>query len=184
MSEEDNTANFENLFDQDSINEFKRYADLAAEKTDVDDEDRSDKPEPKNFIQRTVGSESFGKIIAFKYDPKYKDRLLQYDTFPLVVVLSNYGSGFAGINLHFLGGNSSAISLIQEFSKNLNNDKMDISTKMMITYDMLKGMNSFGVSRQAYRRYLSNHVRSPILVVDPSKWEESIVRIQPKFNRT
>lgn len=181
---DDDTADFSNLFDKESINEFKRYADLAAEKTEVKDEDRDDKPEPRNFIQRIVGQESFGKIIAFKYDPKYKDRLWRYDTFPLVLVLNQAGNGFAGLNLHFLSSNSEAISLIQEFSKNMNNNKMDISTRMIITYDMLRNMSSFEATKIAYRRYLNSHVRSPVLVVDPSKWEESIMRVKPNFNNT
>jgi len=50
--------------------------------------------------KRTI-SPTFGLLNMFIYDPKLKDKLPYYDTFPLVLPVEEYGNGFLGINLHF-----------------------------------------------------------------------------------
>jgi hypothetical protein len=43
-----------------------------------------------------------GSMQMFMYDPKTKDKLPYYDTFPLVVVVGPAPGGFYGLNLHYL----------------------------------------------------------------------------------
>ena len=43
-----------------------------------------------------------GGLYFFYYDPKTKDSLPYYDTFPLVLALERYNDGFLGLNLHYL----------------------------------------------------------------------------------
>ena len=45
---------------------------------------------------------SAGRMSMFIYDPKLKDKLPYYDTFPLVLPIETYSNGFLGINLHYL----------------------------------------------------------------------------------
>ena len=42
------------------------------------------------------------KMYMFKYNPKTKEKLPYYDTFPLIMPLEIYKGGFLGINFHYL----------------------------------------------------------------------------------
>mgnify|MGYP003298565434 CR=1 FL=1 len=48
------------------------------------------------------GRRIIGSMQMFFYDPKHKETLPYYDTFPVAFVLSMYDNGFLGINLHYL----------------------------------------------------------------------------------
>ena len=43
-----------------------------------------------------------GKMCMFFYDPKHKDTLPFYDSFPLVIIIGKAKGGFLGMNLHYL----------------------------------------------------------------------------------
>ena len=45
---------------------------------------------------------SGGRLNLFFYDPKFKEKLPYYDTFPLVLPLETIRGGFLGINFHYL----------------------------------------------------------------------------------
>ena len=44
----------------------------------------------------------FNKLYFFRYDPKLKQFLKYYDTFPLVMPIQSAPGGFLGINFHYL----------------------------------------------------------------------------------
>jgi len=43
-----------------------------------------------------------GKMFMFFYDPKTKQQLPYYDTFPLILYVESAPGGFYGLNLHYL----------------------------------------------------------------------------------
>ena len=45
---------------------------------------------------------NIGLLNLFFYDPKYKETLPYYDTFPLVLPLESIKGGFSGLNFHYL----------------------------------------------------------------------------------
>ena len=47
-------------------------------------------------------SENFGTLNMFIYDPKHKNKLPFYDTFPLVLPIGGAAGGFLGLNFHYL----------------------------------------------------------------------------------
>ena len=54
----------------------------------------------KDLMQELpAGGSVVGSMIMFFYDPKTKDTLPYYDTFPLVVVVGPAPGGFYGLNL-------------------------------------------------------------------------------------
>lgn len=159
----------------------KELREISAENTLPEKQEVIVDTERKGFFLESLGEESVGKIVHFKYDPLYKDELYQYDTNPLVLILTDSSNGFAGINLHFLPSELNAIKFISEVSKNLTNDKNDITTKMIVTYEIIKALESFSVTKKAYRRYLTSRLRSRILILDPSRWYESPYIIRPSI---
>ena len=45
---------------------------------------------------------TFGLMNLMMYDPKLKESLPYYDTFPLVIPIKRYSDGFLGLNFHYL----------------------------------------------------------------------------------
>ena len=43
-----------------------------------------------------------GQMYAFRYNPKHKQTLPYYDTFPLVIISEPLPTGFSGIILHYI----------------------------------------------------------------------------------
>ena len=114
-----------------------------------------------------------GKMYFFKYDPKWKATLPKYDMFPLVFVLEGYPDGFLGLNLHYLSV-SERSALIDELWEYANNNKMDDSTKLLISYRRIKAASLvFALARPCVKRYLFTHVRSKFIEVYPAEWDKA-----------
>ena len=58
-----------------------------------------------------------GDMYMFFYDPKHKETLPYYDTFPLIIMVERAPGGFYGLNLHYLPPVLRA-KLFDEFSSN------------------------------------------------------------------
>ena len=67
----------------------------------------------------------------FIYDPKLKDKLPYYDTFPLVLPVEQYKDGFLGINLHYLSI-PMRMRLLDRLMDYSNNDKFDNHTEFRV----------------------------------------------------
>ena len=80
---------------------------------------------------------TFGLLNMFVYDPKLKDKLPYYDTFPLVLPIEDYNNGFLGINLHYLSI-PMRIRLLDRLIETANNKKFDESTSLNANYRALK----------------------------------------------
>ena len=51
---------------------------------------------------KLLGKPSGGRMSMFYYDPKTKNKMPFYDTFPLVLPIEVVPRGFMGINFHYL----------------------------------------------------------------------------------
>ena len=99
---------------------------------------------------------TFGLLNMFVYDPKLKDKLPYYDTFPLVLPIEKYSNGFLGINMHYLSM-PIRIRLLDRLVDYSNNDKFDSSTELRVDYSRLKKID---LIKPCLKRYLTGHVRS------------------------
>ena len=120
------------------------------------------------------GSTIVGKLYFYKYDPKWKAVLPKYDMFPLTVIIEPYSDGFLGLNLHYLSvGERKA--LLDELSEFNNNDKVDESTKFLITYKRLKAASfAFSLAKPCVKRYLWTHCRSKFVEVYASEFDKAV----------
>ena len=99
---------------------------------------------------------TFGLLNMFIYDPKLKDKLPYYDTFPLVLPIEEYNNGFLGINLHYLSI-PMRIKLLDRLTETANNKKFDESTSLNANYRALKNID---LIKPCLKRYLAGNVRS------------------------
>jgi hypothetical protein len=112
----------------------------------------------------------YGSMIMFFYQPKHKDTLPYYDSFPLVIPISPAEGGFLGLNLHYLPPILRA-KLLGSLIEVTNNKKYDKTTKMNVTYGMLKNTSKMKYFKPCIKHYLGSHVRSRFAQVEASEWE-------------
>lgn len=124
-----------------------------------------------------------GNLYLYKYDPKYKEELPYYDMFPMVFPWKANKDGFIGLNLHYL-----PIPLRIKLMDNLlifkNNDKMDQTTKLKFSWQMIDGMSKFKLAEPCVKQYLYDHVKSPFVKVNSNDWATAMMLPLERFAKT
>ena len=96
------------------------------------------------------------------YDPKYKQTLPYYDTFPLVLPLESIPGGFSGLNFHYLPP-LLRFRLLEQMQRYATNNKMDTTTRFDVSWSRVKNIP---LARPTIKKYLYKHVRSSFLKID------------------
>ena len=140
---------------------------------------------PKSILSRQeslVGQSVLGKMYFYSYNPKWKDKLPWYDTFPLVFPIERYPDGFLGLNFHYLAPKHRAI-LMDQLKMFANNKKYDETTKLKLTYNMLKGFTKIKRARPTVHRYLNSKVNSKFVLVNADEWEVALFLPVERFKK-
>jgi hypothetical protein len=131
---------------------------------------------------RKVSSMEFGYMYAFKYDPKTKNDLPYYDTFPLIFPVRMDADGFLGINFHYLPPVLRA-KLMNALYSTLTNKKYDDTTKVKISYSILQSASKYRYFKPMLKKYLRSHVRSQFLEVQVNEWDIAIFLPTESFRK-
>lgn len=131
---------------------------------------------------RTVSNENIGEMFTFSYDAKLKDKLPYWDRFPLVFVIQSYGDGFLGINLHYLPPRFRSV-LMDAMYRTVNNSKYDNTTKLMISYEILKGAAKYRYFKPCVKRYLFNRVASKFMKISANEWDMALMLPTERFQK-
>lgn len=107
-----------------------------------------------------------GDLYFFHYDPKFKDTLPYYDTFPMVFPFKAMPDGFLGLNLHYLGYKE-RMALFDKLLK-ITGKPLDEKTKMKYSWSMVNAMSN--LADHCVKHYLYEHVTSPYIRVKPEDW--------------
>tara|TARA_B100000902_G_scaffold262693_1_gene248902 strand:+ start:312 stop:779 length:468 start_codon:yes stop_codon:yes gene_type:complete len=107
----------------------------------------------------TRSRQVYGSMYNFQYDPKTKQTLPYYDRFPLCIPVQKAKGGFYGLNLHYLHPLIRA-QFLDELYDITNNDKYDRSTKMRVTYSLLKSSSKMRFFKPCLKHYLSSQIQS------------------------
>jgi len=140
---------------------------------------------PEKILSRTEQLESksvLGKMYFYSYNPKWKDKLPWYDTFPLVFPIERYPDGFLGLNFHYLNPKDRAV-LMDQLKTFANNKKYDETTKLQLTYDMLKGFTKIKRAKPTIHRYLNSKVNSKFVLVNADEWEVALFLPVERFKK-
>ena len=124
------------------------------------------KENPIILKNRTI----IGSMFMFFYQPKHKDTLPYYDSFPLVIVLKPAEGGFLGLNLHYLPPVLRA-KFLDSLLEYTNNDRFDETTKFSLTYNLLERAAKMKYFKPCIKHYLTDHVRSRFAMVEAPEWE-------------
>ena len=140
---------------------------------------------PQSILTRSESLTSrsiLGKMYFYSYNPKWKDKLPWYDTFPLVFPIERYPDGFLGLNFHYLAPKHRAI-LMDQLKAFANNKKYDETTRLRLTYNMLKGFTKIKRARPTVHRYLSSKVNSKFVLVNADEWEVALFLPVERFKK-
>ena len=114
-----------------------------------------------------------GKMYFFVYNPKHKMTLPYYDMFPLVLPVERYSDGFLGINFHYLAPKERA-HLLDEIKIFVNDKTLSEKTRIMLTYDMLRGFTKFKRAKPCLKRYITMYMKTQFIPVLPDEWGPAI----------
>jgi hypothetical protein len=119
---------------------------------------------------RQVDNFRLGKLYCFYYDPKGKESLPYYDRFPMVLAIEKYNDGFLGLNLHYLPFNYRLAFLGKLLKFAVQGESGEID-RLRVTYDILVASKRLKEFRPCIKRYLSGHIQSKILAIQPNEWD-------------
>ena len=143
------------------------------------------KETPQKILSRQdslVSKSVLGKMYFYSYNPKWKDELPWYDTFPLVFPIERYPDGFLGLNFHYLAPKHRAI-LMDQLKAFANNKKYDETTRLRLTYNMLKGFTKIKRARPTVHRYLTSKVNSKFVLINADEWEVALFLPVERFKK-
>jgi len=118
----------------------------------------------------------YGIMNLFGYDPKHKERLPYYDTFPLIFPLEPAKGGFIGLNFHYLPP-LARVRFLRSLANTTNNNKFDKSTRYKINWRN----NTF--MRKTAKHYLFNHVRTSFLNISADEMAIAIFLPVARFKK-
>jgi hypothetical protein len=130
-----------------------------------------------------VNTPLVGRMFMYFYDPKTKETLPHYDKFPLVIMVDKAPGGFYGLNLHYLEPRLRAkfFDLLLEYS---NNTKYDKTTRLKMSYDLLKASSKLSAFKPCYKRYLTKHIKSRIAEVPANQWDVALFLPTEQFKKS
>ena len=108
-----------------------------------------------------------GNMFFYKYDPKWAKKLPYWDMYPLVFPFEKASKGFYAV-------------LMDQLNKFANNRKYDKTTRLKLSYDLLKG---YGRAVPCVKRYLRDHVVSETVRIDADEWEIAIFLPVERFQK-
>lgn len=122
----------------------------------------------EEIIFQTTGG--IGHMYMFFYDPKTKDTLPYYDTFPLIVFVKEIKGGFYGLNLHYLPMTLRA-KFLDGLMDQTNNKKFDETTRFRLSYNYLQSASKLRYFKPCFKQYLTSHVSGRLAMVPSPEWE-------------
>lgn len=110
-----------------------------------------------------------GKMYLFTYDPKFKDTLPVYDTYPLVFPFAYASGGFLGINLHYMPYGMRVYTL-QRLEKVIIKQTLTTVRKAAISWQILNDLVGYGSLNDCVKHYLLAHIRSSYMEIEYEDW--------------
>lgn len=127
-----------------------------------------------------IGPQNIGQMFTFWYYAKHAGELPYWDRLPLIFPIELYEDGFLGINLHYLPPTLRA-KLMDAIYKLMNNQRYDKTTRLMMTYRVLKSAAKYRYFKPCVKRYLNTQVQSRFMRIDPTEWDAALLLPTERF---
>ena len=143
-------------------------------------------------FEKTVSSGTYakklipGKFYLYKYDPKTKEQMPYYDAMPLVLITKVMPDGWYGINFHYMPP-AVRLKIMEGFYDTLNNtsltDNVKIKGNWRRAVSVAKAASAHHYLKHSIKRYLSSHLASPLVELDPKYWAMAIFLPLSRFKK-
>ena len=130
-------------------------------------------------LQR-VARPRMGDMYMFFYDPKHKETLPYYDTFPLIIMVEKAPGGFYGLNMHYLPPVLRA-KLFDGLEK--SDERYDENTRFRARYRLLQSVRKLKYFKPCFKHYLTKHVEGRISKVEAPEWEIALFMPTQRFKK-
>ena len=127
---------------------------------------------------KLAGRYHIGRLNMFVYNPKYKDKLPYFDTFPLVLPIERYDNGFLGLNFHYLPY-ALRVRLLDRLDRFTRGSKDD--ARILASYKALKNIN---IVKPTLKRYLNSKVRSRFRRIDSEDFLTALMLPVQRFRKS
>ena len=127
---------------------------------------------------KLAGRYHIGRLNMFVYNPKYKDKLPYFDTFPLVLPIEKYDNGFLGLNFHYLPY-ALRVRLLDRLDRFTRGSKDD--ARILESYRALKNIN---IVKPTLKRYLNSKVRSRFRRIDSEDFLTALMLPVQRFRKS
>lgn len=124
--------------------------------------------------ERMTNQPKIGSMYLFRYDPKHKKTLPYYDTCPLIFPIEKAEGGFYGVNLHYITPRLRA-KFMDALYETANNQKFDETTKLKLSYQILKSISKMKYYKPCLKRYLLDHTKSQFMYIYPAEWDIALM---------
>ena len=121
-----------------------------------------------------------GHLYLFMYDPKLKKTLPYYDRFPLVFPYAKTPDGFIGLNMHYLPYGL-RIRLLDSLLSFKTNNRMDETTRLKYSWQLIDGMSRFKAAQPCIKQYLGGHVKTQFRKVNSEDWATAMLLPVERF---
>jgi hypothetical protein len=127
-----------------------------------------------------VSRPRMGDMYMFFYDPKHKETLPYYDTFPLIIMVEKAPGGFYGLNMHYLPPVLRA-KLFDGLAK--SDERYDENTRFRARYRLLQSVRKLKYFKPCFKHYLTKHVEGRISKVEAPEWEIALFMPTQRFKK-
>ena len=115
-----------------------------------------------------------GSLFIFKYDPKYKETLPFYDTWPCSLIFGVESNLVRGINFHYLPYviRGRLFDKLWQIAMVYRNNQQQCKR---ITWQLLSNVAKFPEVRPAVKSYLYSHIQSRLIKIDIDDWKTAML---------
>lgn len=134
----------------------------------------------QDFTKQLVGAGRAepGFFYFYMYDPKGKVEMPYYDKFPFVLCLDAKDGYFRGLNFHYLDylNRAKLFDLFYPLREGRVSrpDVRDIRMRLRLSYHLLDATAKYKAFRPCFKKYLVQHVETPMLKVGAKEWDLSL----------
>ena len=129
---------------------------------------------------KSVGTARMGKLYTFKYIAT-EEMTPYFDMYPTTIIIRKIVGGFTGINFNYIGHDKRVI-LLKKLSGLFTKQSGQKLFKFK-EFRVLSGQRAYRAALVCIRNYRFKNIRSPLVQVDDSIWDETINRCDEMFVR-
>lgn len=110
-----------------------------------------------------------GFMYLFGYDPKLKESLPYYDTFPLVLPFRSVQGGFLGLNIHYIPY-MLRMRMLEYLHRYASDEDMDEKTRLRFSWNIISGSSRLKPLQACIKHYLTEHIQTRYLNIPYNDW--------------